>query len=99
MSPILDNEARYGLRSGHHRGRGHAIYVREASRRPCPGVAPSESREVAVTNEASATPRPGLRRQLGFLGTLALSIGIMAPTGALSANGIPVAGLVGRGVP
>jgi amino acid transporter len=52
-----------------------------------------------VTNESSANPRPRLRRQLGFLGTLALSIGIMAPTGALSANGVPVAGLVGRGVP
>lgn len=43
--------------------------------------------------------RPKLRRELGFLGALALSIGIMAPTGALSANGVPTAGLVGKGVP
>lgn len=40
-----------------------------------------------------------LRRELGFLGALALSIGIMAPTGALSINGVPTAGLVGKGVP
>lgn len=43
--------------------------------------------------------RPKLRRELGFLGALALSIGIMAPTGALSINGVPTAGLVGKGVP
>jgi amino acid transporter len=42
---------------------------------------------------------PRLRRELGFLGTLALSIGIMAPTAALSINGVPAAGLVGQSVP
>jgi amino acid transporter len=41
----------------------------------------------------------GLRRELPFLGALALSIGIMAPTGALALNGSGVAANVGRAVP
>ena len=49
---------------------------------------------------APALRSPGkLRRELGFIGTLALAIGIMAPTGALSINGVPAAGLVGQSVP
>jgi amino acid transporter len=49
--------------------------------------------------EQQTGARPRLRRELGFLGALMLSIGIMAPTGALSINGVPAAGLVGKGVP
>jgi amino acid transporter len=40
-----------------------------------------------------------LRRQLGFLGTISLSIGVMAPTLAMSVTGSQAAGLVGRAAP
>ena len=49
---------------------------------------------------AAETPRPaGLRRELRFWETIALSIGIMAPTAAMALNGVGVAGQVGRAVP
>jgi amino acid transporter len=40
-----------------------------------------------------------LRRQLGFLGTVSLSIGVMAPTLAMAVTGSHAAGLVGRAAP
>ena len=40
-----------------------------------------------------------LRRQLGFLGTISLSIGVMAPTLAMAVTGSQAAGLVGRAAP
>jgi amino acid transporter len=43
--------------------------------------------------------RRGLRRELRFWETIALSIGIMAPTAAMALNGVAVAGLVGQAVP
>jgi amino acid transporter len=46
-----------------------------------------------------AGDRSKLRRELGFLGLLALAVGIMGPTGALSITGVPTAGLVGQAVP
>jgi len=42
---------------------------------------------------------PGLKRDLRTLEAAALSLGIVAPTLALSLNGVGVAGLVGRAVP
>ena len=41
----------------------------------------------------------GLRRELRFWETIALSIGIMAPTAAMALNGVGVAGQVGQAVP
>jgi amino acid transporter len=47
-----------------------------------------------------ASPRQGeLRRQIGFLGTISLSVGVMAPTLAMSATGGQAARLVGRAAP
>jgi amino acid transporter len=40
-----------------------------------------------------------LHRQLGQLGTLSISIGVMAPTLAMSITGIAAAGLLGRAAP
>ncbi|HYW29555.1 MAG TPA: APC family permease [Gaiellales bacterium] len=49
----------------------------------------------------SVTPAqaPSLRRELRFWETIALSIGIMAPTAAMALNGVGVAANVGRAVP
>jgi len=47
----------------------------------------------------SAPQIPGLRRELRFWETIALSIGIMAPTAAMALNGVGVAANVGRAVP
>jgi amino acid transporter len=47
----------------------------------------------------SAPQGTGLRRELRFWETIALSIGIMAPTAAMALNGVGVAGNVGRAVP
>ena len=44
-------------------------------------------------------PSGGLRRELKFWETIALSIGIMAPTAAMALNGTAPAGLIGRAVP
>src|SRR5437764_14748961 len=41
----------------------------------------------------------GLRRQIGFLGTISLSIGVMAPTLAMSLTGVQASALVGRAAP
>jgi amino acid transporter len=40
-----------------------------------------------------------LRRQLGLLGAMAVSIGVMAPTLAMSTTGVQPAGLLGRAAP
>ena len=40
-----------------------------------------------------------LRRQLGLLGTMSISIGVMAPTLAMSITGVQPAGLLGRAAP
>ena len=52
---------------------------------------------------AEATPdsggKSGLRRELRFWETIALSIGIMAPTAAMALNGVGVAANVGQAVP
>jgi amino acid transporter len=47
----------------------------------------------------SATGGGGLRRELRFWETIALSIAIMAPTAAMALNGTAPAGLIGRAVP
>jgi amino acid transporter len=47
----------------------------------------------------TAPQGPGLRRELRFWETIALSIGIMAPTAAMALNGVVPAGKVGRAVP
>jgi amino acid transporter len=47
----------------------------------------------------SAPQGSGLRRELRFWETIALSIGIMAPTAAMALNGVGVAANVGRAVP
>src|SRR6201999_2516126 len=44
-------------------------------------------------------PSGGLRRELKFWETIALSIAIMAPTAAVALNGTAPAGLIGRAVP
>src|SRR4051794_7283995 len=47
-----------------------------------------------------ASPRQGgLRRQIGVLGTISLSLGVEAPTPAMSATGGQAARLVGRAAP
>ena len=48
---------------------------------------------------AAADQGGGLRRELRFWETIALSIGIMAPTAAMALNGVVPAGKVGRAVP
>jgi amino acid transporter len=47
----------------------------------------------------SSPPRSGLRRELRFWETIALSIAIMAPTAAMALNGTAPASLIGRAVP
>src|SRR5689334_2859590 len=47
-----------------------------------------------------ALPRErALRRQIGFLGTVSLSVGVMAPTLAMSVTGGQAARLIGRAAP
>src|SRR5437773_8568710 len=41
----------------------------------------------------------GLRRQIGFLGTISVSVGVMAPTLAMSLTGVQASGLIGRAAP
>src|SRR6266568_3874391 len=40
-----------------------------------------------------------LRRQIGFLGTISLSVGVMAPTLAMSVTGVQASALIGRAAP
>src|SRR5215470_6877576 len=63
--------------------------------------------ETPVTDEggsAQATPgqpagRPALRRELRFTGTASVSIGVMAPTLAMSVTGVAAASALGRAAP
>lgn len=48
-----------------------------------------------VTDEAARTV-PRLRRELGFWGTASLSVGVMAPTLAMSITGSAAAALIGQ---
>src|SRR4051794_15215453 len=41
----------------------------------------------------------GLRRQLGMLQTVAISVGVMAPTLAMSITGVQASALIGRAAP
>jgi amino acid transporter len=43
--------------------------------------------------------RGALRRQIGFLGTISLSVGVMAPTLAMSVTGAQASRLIGRAAP
>jgi len=52
-----------------------------------------------MASESGPGGGKGLRRELRFWETIALSIGIMAPTAAMALNGVGVAGQVGRAVP
>jgi amino acid transporter len=58
---------------------------------------------MSETSAAPASGPPsqgsGLRRELRFWETIALSIAIMAPTAAMALNGTAPAGLIGRAVP
>ncbi len=64
-------------------------------------------RERTATMSTSATPRidarpppaARLRRELGGLATASVSIGVMAPTLAMSITGVAAAGLLGRAAP
>jgi amino acid transporter len=51
------------------------------------------------TKSPTDPPASGLRRELRFWETIALSIAIMAPTAAMALNGTAPAGLIGRAVP
>jgi amino acid transporter len=54
-----------------------------------------------VRERSAAQPRPtgGLRRQLDLLQTAAVSVGVMAPTLAMSITGVAPARLIGRAAP
>src|SRR5438309_7185613 len=56
---------------------------------------------MATTHSAPVQEQPsgGLRRELRFWETIALSIAIMAPTAAMALNGTAPASLIGRAVP
>ena len=48
---------------------------------------------------AATLGRGALRRQIGFLGTISLSVGVMAPTLAMSLTGVQASALIGRAAP
>lgn len=50
-------------------------------------------------SEPRSDTRPGLRRELGFFETTAVSIGVMAPTLAMSVTGVAAASELGRAAP
>jgi amino acid transporter len=52
-----------------------------------------------ATDTGAPQSQAGLRRELRFWETIALSIGIMAPTAAMALNGVGVANQVGQAVP
>src|SRR5947208_9292592 len=49
--------------------------------------------------EDATLGRGALRRQIGFLGTISLSVGVMAPTLAMSLTGVQASALIGRAAP
>ena len=53
----------------------------------------------AQPHSAAPESRPGLRRELGFIGTASVSVGVMAPTLAMSVTGVAAASLLGRAAP
>jgi amino acid transporter len=53
----------------------------------------------AQPHSAAPEVRPGLRRELGFIGTASVSVGVMAPTLAMSVTGVAAASLLGRAAP
>jgi amino acid transporter len=53
----------------------------------------------APARRTGLVPGGRLRRTLGFFGTLSLSVGVMAPTLAMSLTGVGPAGLIGRAAP
>ena len=46
-----------------------------------------------------APPQPALRRELGFTETASVSVGVMAPTLAMSVTGVAAAAVLGRAAP
>ena len=54
---------------------------------------------IATSVEAPAPERGRLRRSLGFFGAAAVSVGVMAPTLAMSVTGVGPARLIGRAGP
>jgi amino acid transporter len=54
---------------------------------------------VTVLHQAPASAAAALRRRLGLLGTMSISIGVMAPTLAMSITGPQPAALLGRAAP
>ncbi len=69
---------------------------------PGPAAIPrgsSASMSAGAARRPPAAARPGLRRELGLWETAALSIGLMAPTLAMSLTGVGPAGLLGQAAP
>jgi hypothetical protein len=54
---------------------------------------------VAQPHSAEPTSQPGLRRELGFIQTASVSVGVMAPTLAMSVTGVAAATELGRAAP
>jgi amino acid transporter len=54
---------------------------------------------VAQPHSAEPTSQPGLRRELGFIQTASVSVGVMAPTLAMSVTGVAAATALGRAAP
>ena len=57
------------------------------------------SGSISTSLEADERQVGRLRRSLGFLGTVAVSVGVMAPTLAMSATGVEPARIIGRAAP
>jgi len=53
----------------------------------------------AQPRPGAAASRPALRRELRFLETASVSIGVMAPTLAMSVTGVAAAAVLGRAAP
>src|SRR6516225_7994246 len=54
---------------------------------------------VAQPHSAEPASQPGLRRELGFFQTASVSVGVMAPTLAMSVTGVAAATVLGRAAP
>jgi amino acid transporter len=57
------------------------------------------TRSIGASVGALVAPVGALRRTLGFLGTVSISVGVMAPTLAMSATGVQPARIIGRAAP
>src|SRR5919199_5629949 len=57
------------------------------------------ARSIAASLSATVAAPVRLRRSLGFLGTISISVGVMAPTLAMSATGVQPARIIGRAAP